>query len=435
MIIVDTALKKRQRENNPLRIGIIGAGTLGQGVVTTIENAIPGMEVSAIYSRGIEKAQLAYDRAGVTNYVLAKHLDEANLAKQEGFRVISGDPKIICRMKAVDVIIEMTGQIEFGAKVTLDAIRHKKHVVLLNADLDATIGPILKVHADQHGVILTNADGRQPGVLMNLYRFVKTIGYRPVLAGNIKSTIDPHFAIPPNPTTAPQPNRNPNLMTAFSDGTMLAMQMAVVANATGFRVGPGGMEGPVCASVKEAMNLFPLEKLLAEGRVDYLQGAEPERGVFIIGYNNNPAEMAYQRMINQDPGPFHLFYVNDHLAHLEVPLTAARAALFNDATITPLRRPVCEVITVAKKRLKIGTRLDGIGGFTCYGTLENADVSLLKNLLPIGLSLDCTLTRQVTKDQVISFDHVKMPPKRLCHQLWKDQMNYFNLESNATGQS
>ncbi|MCC5789296.1 MAG: hypothetical protein JJT75_06660 [Opitutales bacterium] len=431
MIIIDTALIQRQSKNNPLRIGIIGAGSMGQGTVLTIETAIPGMEVGAIYNRGLAKARKAFDQAGVTNYIEVKDLAEADLAMGDGKRVISSDPKIVCRMKALDVIIEITGEVEFGAKVTLDAIRHKKHVVLLNAELDATIGPILKVHADQQGVILTNADGDQPGVLMNLFRFVTTIGYRPVLAGNIKGMLDHHLTPKTQKAWAEKHNQNPFMVTSFADGTKLAMEMAVVANATGFRTGQRGMAGPACKSVQEALDLFPLEDLLNGGRVDYILGAEPGPGVFIIGYNNNPALKPYMPVFKMGDGPYYLFYVPYHLPHLEVPLTAARAALFNDAAITPQHGPVCEVVTLAKKRLKKGTRLDGIGGFTCYGTLENTDVSYRENLLPMGLSKDCILLRNVAKDQPITLDHVEMPAKRLSHRLWKEQMNYFNLENNA----
>jgi len=431
MIIIDRALEKRQRDNNPLRIGIIGAGSMGRGTVLTIESAIPGMEVGAIYNRGPAKGGEAFRQAGVTNYIAARNVTEADLAIEQGRRVVTDNPMILCRMKSLDVIIEITGEVEFGTKVTLAAIRHKKHVVLLNAELDATIGPILKVHAERHGVILTNADGDQPGVLMNLFRFVKTIGYRPVLAGNIKGMLNHHLTPKTQKAFAKKYDQNPYMVTSFADGTKLAMEMAVVANATGFRVGKRGMSGPSGKTVQEAVDLFPLEEMLNGGQVDYILGAEPGPGVFIIGYNDNPTLMSYMPIFKMGAGPFYLFYVPYHLPHLEVPLTAARAALFGDAAITPLGKPVCEVITIAKRSLKKGDILDGIGGFTCYGTLENADVSHEENLLPMGLSKDCTLTSNVAKDQPISFDQVVLPPKRLSDRLWRDQKNYFSLVALA----
>ena len=66
------------------------------------------------------------------------------------------------RADGLDAILEVTGAVEFGAQVTLDAIEHGKHVVLMNAELDGTVGPILKTYADRAGVILTAATATSP---------------------------------------------------------------------------------------------------------------------------------------------------------------------------------------------------------------------------------------------------------------------------------
>src|SRR5205823_6098649 len=105
---------------------------------------------------------------------------------------ITGDASVLCEATNIDVIIEATGEIEAGARASLAAIRNGKHLVLANAELDATVGPILKTYADRHHVVITNIDGDEPGVAMNLFRFAKTLGFRPVLAGNLKGMIDPH---------------------------------------------------------------------------------------------------------------------------------------------------------------------------------------------------------------------------------------------------
>jgi len=431
MIIVDKALKKREKENNPVRVGIIGAGYMGRGTVLTIEKSIPGMKVVALYNRTLSKAEKAFDQAEVTNYKKVNNKDDLDRVIREGDRTITDLPLLVCQSDNVDVVIEATGEIEFALKVVLEAIENKKHVVLMNAELDATLGPLLKSYADAKGVIITNADGDQPGVLMNLYRFVETIGYRPVLAGNIKGLQDPYRTPETQKEFARKHKQKPRMVTSFADGTKISMEMAVVANATGFRCKQRGMYGPECNHVKEALNLFSEKEMMNGGMVDYILGAEPGPGVFIIAYNDNPILKGYASYLKMGDGPFYVFYVPYHLPHLEVPLTAARAVLFNDAAIAPLGKPVCEVITLAKKDLKAGETLDGIGGFTSYGTLENSDVARAQNLLPMGLSVNCVLKRDVAKDEPVGFDDVQIPEQLEAFSFWQKQYKFFKNQAES----
>lgn len=424
MIIVDNALKEREKNNNPVKVGLIGAGYMGRGTALTIERSVPGMKVAALYNRTISKAEKAFKQAGVSGFKQVAGVQELEQIINEGGYAITDDISLICQSENIDVIIEATGQIEFGTEVTLKAIENKKHVVLMNAELDATIGPILKTYADRQGVIITNADGDQPGVIMNLMRFVQTIGYEPVLAGNIKGLQD-HYRTPETQKEfARKHKQKPRMVTSFADGTKISMEMAVVANATGFKVGQRGMYGPSCKHVNEALDLFSGKYLLNGGLVDYILGAEPGPGVFVIAYNDHPVQKDYMSYFKMGDGPFYLFYVPYHLPHLEVPLTAARALLFGDATIAPRGAPVCEVITLAKKDLEAGERLDGIGGFTTYGTIENTEVARNQNLLPMGLSEECILKKDIKKDQPVTFDNVKITKNTLSSKLWHDQLDY-----------
>jgi predicted homoserine dehydrogenase-like protein len=186
-----------------------------------------------------------------------------------------------------------------------------------------------------------------------------------------------------------------------------------------------GCTAQVCRHVTEAIDLFPGEQMLNGGLVDYILGAEPGPGVFVIGYNDHPIKQQYAHYFKMGDGPFYMFYVPYHLPHLEVPITVARAVLFNDAAIAPLGPPVCEVITMAKRNLKKGEVIDGIGGFTCYGTLENHDIVSADGLLPMGLAEGCRLLRDITMDQALTFEDVKMPMKRLCDRLRAEQNMHF----------
>lgn len=420
MIIVDTALAKREAEGNPVQVAMTGAGYMGQGIALQIEQYVEGMRLAGISNRTLSKAKDAYRNAG-REAVIAESVSEVEDCISKGRYVITEDPFLLCQAEGIDVIIEATGDVEFSAQVVMNAIEHRKHVVLMNAELDATVGPILKVYADRAGVVITNADGDQPGVMMNLYRFVRSIGYNPVLVGNIKGLQDYYRTPETQKAFAEAHHISPKMATSFADGTKISMENAVVANATGFKVGQRGMYGPRCDHVRETVDLFPIDKMLDTGLVDYILGAEPGPGVFVLGYNDHPVRQDYMRYFKMGEGPLYAFYIPYHLPHLEVHLTAARAALFQDAAVAPIAGPVCEVITIAKKDLKAGEVLDSIGGFTCYGMIDNAEVQRMNNLLPMGLSEGCRLTIDINKDQTITYDDVELPEDRLSLRLREEQ--------------
>jgi len=425
MIIVDSALEKRQKEGNPVKVALVGAGYMGRGIALQIEQYITGMKLVAIANRTIAAAERAYREAEVEAVVRADTVGQLETAIEKGDYAITDNALMLCQAEGIDAIIESTGDVEFSAHVAMEAIKNRKHIILMNAELDATVGPLLKVHADRAGVVFTNADGDQPGVMMNLLRFVKTIGYKPVLAGNIKGLQD-HYRTPETQKGfAALHNITPQMATSFADGTKISMENAVVANATGFKVGRRGMYGPRCAHVSEAVNLFPLEQMLHGGLVDYILGAEPGPGVFVLGYNDHPVRQSYMKYFKMGEGPLYVFYIPYHLPHLEVPLTAARAVLFHDAAAAPLGAPVVDVITLAKRDLKAGETLDGIGGFTCYGVAENTDLCLAGNLLPMGLSEGCRLKRDMQRDETISYEDVHLPDNRLSDRLRAEQNELF----------
>ena len=422
MIIVDTELERREEEGRPVRVGLVGAGYMGRGIARQLLGSMRGMRLAAISNRAPDRARSILTEFGAEKIAAVDSPRELERAYESGAIGVTDDPEAIYASGVVDVVIEATGHVEFGAGVALGSIEHGKHIVLMNAELDATVGPILKRYADRAGVVMTNTDGDQPGVVMNLLRFVETIGYDPVLAGNIKGMLDPYR----NPETqrgfAEAHGQRPEMVTSFADGTKLSMEMAVVANATEFGVGRRGMYGPACDHVDEAPALFSAEELVESGGlVDYVLGAEPGPGVFVLAHCDDPVRQPYMRYFKMGDGPLYVFYVPYHLPHLEAPITAARAALFQDPAITPAGGPVCDVLTMAKTDLEAGTVLDGIGGFTCYGVLDDAEVSREERFLPMGLSDGCTLKRAVSQDEPIRYADVEMPGDRLSERLRREQ--------------
>ncbi|MDH5248867.1 MAG: Gfo/Idh/MocA family oxidoreductase [Cyclobacteriaceae bacterium] len=431
MIIVDTALAKRHAENNPVRVALIGAGFMGRAVALQIAQSVPGMKVVAIYNRTLEKAKKAYQEAGIEEFEVVSSQTVLEDRISRGKYSVTEDPFLLARAGNIDVLLEVTGAVEFSAKVVFEAIQHKKHVVLMNAELDGTIGAILKVHADKAGVIITNVDGDQPGVEMNLYRYVKTIGLKPVLCGNIKGLQD-HYR---NPTTqqsyAKQWAQNAHMVTSFADGTKISFEQAVVANATGMTIGQRGMYGPTVPAgtpLQDIIDKYPMEALTSgPGIVDYVVGASPPAGIFILATHDDPRQRHFLKLYKVGDGPLYLFYTPYHNCHFEVPITCARAALFHDAAITPIGGPAVEVVATAKMNLKAGETIDGIGGYHSYGQCETADVTAAQMLLPMGLAEGCILKRDIPMDQVITYADVTLPEGRFSDKLRQEQNEYFKV--------
>lgn len=425
MFIVDRELERLEAQGRPIRVGMVGAGFMAQGIALQMLRYVPGMELVAISNRHVEKARDAYAAAGEDDVMEATSTKALEDLVARGRRALTADPMHICEADGIDVIIEATGAIEFAAHVTMRAIRHGKHVALMNAELDGTIGPILKVYADRAGVVLTNVEGDQPGVIMNLYRWVRGLGIRPVLCGNIKGLHDPYR----NPTTqegfAKKWGMKAPMVTSFADGTKISFENAIVANATGMRVAKRGMYGPVVepgTPIQGAVGWYPLNQLLeGPGIVDYCVGAMPNPGIFVLGTTEDAVEKHYLSLYKMGPGPLYCFYWPYHLCHFEVPATVARAAIFRDAAIAPLGAPTVDVVAAAKRDLGAGEILDGLGHYMTYGLCENARTVHAERLVPIGLAEGCRLLREVKRDEVLGYDDIELPIGRLCDTLRREQ--------------
>ncbi len=432
MIIVDRALQARAEAGNPIKVGMIGAGFMGRGIANQIANSVPGMELVAISNRSIDAAKRAYSEAGIEDFKIVSSVSDLEASIANNGYAIAEDAMLLCRASGIDALIEVTGAVEFGAHVVMEAIANGKHVIMMNAELDGTIGPILKVHADKAGVILSACDGDQPGVQMNLYRFVKSIGLTPLLCGNIKGLQDPYR----NPTTqeafAKRWGQKPHMVTSFADGTKISFEQAIVANATGMKVAKRGMLGyDFKGHVDEMTNMYDVEQLKELGGiVDYVVGAKPGPGVFVFGTHDDPKQRHYLNLYKLGEGPLYSFYTPYHLCHFEVPISVARAVLFQDYVLSPLGGPIVDVVTTAKINLKAGETLDGIGYYMTYGQCENSDTTQKQNLLPIGLAEGCRLKRDVPKDVVLTYEDVELPEGRLCDKLRMEQNTYFDASKN-----
>ncbi len=419
MIFVDTALQQREKEGKPIRVGLIGAGFAGRGFATQLIEGIPGMRLAAICNRTVSYAEQAYTDMGIQSYEVIHDKDAFDTAAAEKKHIITTSPHLICASENVDVVVEATGSIEYGAWVVMDAIKHKKHVVLLNAELDTTFGAILKKYADEAGVIYTQADGDQPAVIMNLFRYVKFLGFKPKVLGNIKSLLD-HKRTPDTQKVWSEAHfQRPIMPTSFADGTKISYEMASLANATGFGAGTRGMYGPKCDRVENAPKVFT-DEMIGKGIVDYILGAEPSFGVFVLATTDNPIKKRYMQVYKMTEGPMYTFYVPYHLSPLEGPLSAARAVLFGDSALKPIGY-TCDVVALAKRNLKKGEVLDGIGGFCCFGAIDNTTAMRKENLIPMGLIEGCSVKKDIQEDTPLTYGDVIIPEGRLIDRLKGEQ--------------
>jgi len=424
MVLVDKALAEREQSGDPVRVAMVGAGYSGRNIAYQIIKSFPGLRLVAIANRGIAAAREIYFAAGVTEVRTVDKRKSLEEAIRDRCVAVSDNDGIVCEAEGIDAIIECTGTIEFGSGVVVRAVEHGKHVILMNVELDATLGPILKARADRAGVVYSNCDGDEPGVAMNMIRFIRSIGLKPVVAGNLKGLYDPYRTPETQRPFAEAHNQKPATMTSFADGTKLSMELTVLANATGFRVAKRGMYGPALNHVNESSKFF-VDKLLDGGMVDFLVGAAPSNGAFVLAYSDDPVKATYLKYLKMGDGPLYTFYTPFHLPQLEIPLTVARAVLFKDATVAPLGAPICDSVTIAKRDLKAGEILDGLGGFTCYALIDNYDRSRQEKALPMGLSEGCRLKRDVSKDQLVTYDDVTLPKDRLCDRLRQEQDEHF----------
>lgn len=399
---------------------------MAKGLVNLVMKYTAGMEIAVIANRTLSKAVDAYDYTGNTPKV-CNDLESLQECISSGGLAVTENGELLCEVEGLDLLVECTGTIHYAANLIMKAMEHKRHVLLFNPEVDATVGPILKVYADKAGVMLSGCDGDQPGVIMNLYRFVKGLGLTPLICGNIKGLQDYYR----NPTTqasfAERWQLTPEMVTQFADGTKISIEQACVANATGMGVAKRGMIGlNYDGHIDDMTGMYDVEELKRLGGiVDYVVGPKPGPGVFVFATTDDPKIKHYMEYGKLGTGPLYSFYTPYHLIYAEIPFSIARMVLFNDIIMAPIAGPVVEVVTFAKTELKAGKVLDGLGGYDTYGQCENATTARQENLLPVGLAEGATVKRDLPRDHVLTFDDVDLPADNLVQRLYREQNQLF----------
>ena len=419
MLNMDQKLIKRQEEGKIIKTGIVGAGQMGRGMVTqmVLMNGITPAIVSDIK---VENAVHAFKYAGVSDedIVIAKTLADANAAMEAGKYVACEDANFVSQANLVECAIDATGVPDVGAKVATDAMKNKKHVVMLNVETDVVIGPYLKKLAQKEGVIYTGSAGDEPGAVMELYSFAKAMGMNVEVMGKGKNNKIDYEC---NPDTvleeATRRVMSPKMLCAFKDGTKTMVEMTAMSNYTGLIPDVIGGHGPKTApgteGVKELNDIFKLKEdggiLNKHGVVEYVSTPNEE-----IAY-----QMGYHSM---GPGPLWTLYRPFHLCNLETPLTVAKAVIDGEVTCVPIDGLVSECITRAKIDLKAGQTIDGIGGYTTHGSIATAEESNAKGYVPFGLVTNkAVMKRDVKKGQLLTYDDIELDKSTLIYKLRKEQ--------------
>ena len=425
MLSMNKKLIELSKEDKDIKVAIVGAGKMGKGLVNQMSR-IKGMIPALVINRNGEKAINALLSAGIRreDIIVSNSLNEINYSLEKGKYVVSEDINIAGGANQIDAIVDATGVPEVGAKVSLDAINNRKHIIMLNVEADSAIGPILYKHAKEAGVVYTGTAGDEPGAVMELYDFAVGLGFEVLAIGKGKNNpID----LEANPDTtyekALEKGLKPHMLAGFIDGTNTMIEMTCMANATGFIPDIRGAHG-INSNIDDLTRFLRLKEeggILNKYKiVDYVRGIAP--GVFAI-FTTRLEEVHKQlEYLNMGSGPNYILYRPYHLTSLETPITIFNACIYNRPTIAPTEGAVAETITIAKKDLKPGDKLDRIGGYTIYGSIEEHKIAKKENLVPVGLiDRNTKVVKDIKKGQFITYDMVELDTSTSIYKLRQAQ--------------
>lgn len=430
MLNIPSHLAEREE---PIRVGIVGAGLFGTKLADQIANA-PAMAVAGIADIEPETAHNAFEEADIgTSIVTADSAGEADRAIERGERVVLEDGEALAET-SIDVLVEATGVPAAAARHAYAAIQEGKHVVNVTVEMDTVVGPTLAELADDHGVTYSLAYGDQPALMIELYDWARTIGMDVVAVGRGSMYTDEYrFGTPDDvfdrfgydEAFVEEHGLNPRMYNSFLDGTKMAVENCALANATGLGVDVRGMHTPTVepSAVPEALRPKGDGGVLnGTGVVETISSLYPDGSttatdlswsVFVVVRSPNRAVREY--LAQNDGGGFHVasdgeyafFYRPHHLPGVETPVSVANAALRNEPTGAPRGRNA-EVVGAAKRRLEPGEELDGGGGYTVYGELESAGRAESNGYVPFELLDGATVTEPIGRDEIVTYGDVEL---------------------------
>lgn len=414
-------LRERAAEDRPVRVGLVGAGQMGQGLVCQME-LMEGMQAVAVADIVRARAAEAYRTAGVAEDEILDVGDAATAATavEEGKRVTLTDARVLAAVPNLDVVVEATGIPEIGAQVAWDTILSGTHIVQMNVEADATVGYVLRRMAQAAGVVYTLTIGDEPGAAMELYSFARALGFDITCVGKGKNNPLDCTATPDSVAEeAARKDMNAKMLAGFVDGTKTMVEMTSLGNGIGYPPDVRGMHGPEASPDTLATVFAPRAQrgvLESTGVVDFALGSVAP-GVFVTFATDQPKIIKDLQYLSMGEGPQYSLYRPYHLTSLETPISIGRAVLKGETTLATDRPPVAETVAVAKRDLKAGDEVDALGGYTVYGVIERADISRDEDLLPIGLAPGSSLVADVAQGVPLRYEDVDVDESLTIVQL------------------
>ncbi len=438
-------LQQRQAEGRPLRVGLIGAGKFAAMYLAQVTKT-PGVHLAGIADLALAAARANLERVGwKAEQFGAATLDDA-LAK--GNTHLGEDWQALVAHPKIDIIVECTGNPPAAVEHCLAAFAHGKHVVNVTVEADAFCGPLLARKAQAAGVVYSLAYGDQPALICELVDWARAAGFPVVAAGRGHKWL-PHFSESTpdtvwdnwglTPEQAKIGGLNPKMFNSFLDGSKPSIESTAVCNATGLVAPPDGLSYPpasvddipfVCRPIAEGGVLHQ------KGQVEVISALEKDgrvipydirMGVFVVfeGESEYIRNCFKEYMVRTDPsGRYACLYKRWHLIGLELGISVAAVGLRGEAT----GAATCfnaDVVATAKRDLKPGEMLDGEGGYTVWGKLFQAGMSLAYGGLPLGLAHQVKLTRAVKKGQSLSWADVAMDENLPAYKLRREMEALF----------
>ena len=388
--------------NENVKVGLVGAGQMGQGIVAQISKMY-GVDLVCIIDRNQKQLDIASNR----------------YKKYKENKVLCSDSITALDNVALDIVVEATGTPVSGATVAKNVLNRGINLILLNVETEATIGLALRREAEKNNAIVTVADGDEPVAALDLYNFATELSFEVVSIGKGKNNPFNIFATPSSlAKEASLKQMNPKMLTSFVDGTKTMVEMTALANFLNFTIDIDGMHG--IEATYENINQYYIPKkdggMLDKSQVvDFAFGIAP--GVFAVIYSEDDYvnyEMEYLKM---GKGPYWTLARPYHLTSLEIPRTIRHIMLEKYSKLSAQSWNV-EVVAYAKQDIEPGTNLESIGGDYIYGKAQKTSTS--NGLLPIGIAENSIVNKAIKKGQPIATEAIDAQDNDLC-EFWRYQ--------------
>jgi predicted homoserine dehydrogenase-like protein len=406
-----------QRER-PIDVIVSGLGFMGFGFIDGSQT-IPNLRIALVISRRPQESREFLIKHGYKAEVVDS-VKEVDTNKEKGIISVSSNLDLV-RDLDNEILLEVTGTVEYGTDVVLKAIEGGKHILTMNPELQVTVGSQLKKIADKKGLLISDVYGDQPGSLSRLIMNARMMGYKVLVAGNMKRYRDNYATQEKMLPWAKDKGLAVRQTVSFTDGTKQAIEMNLVSNYFRMDILQEGMKGAKIADIKEAITAFDGHDFGKNGVVDYGLGINLFPGVFALVEHTSKNQQKYLRYLGLGDGPRYALFEPYHLCHLEVGISIAEMILFKQPIINNSTDPIMRTVTYAKRDLKKGEVLDGIGGDTIRGDICRESES--KEYLPAGLAMGAVLKNDIAKDQKIKLEDVELKKNKATELFLHDSLS------------